>query len=302
MNPKLEDIFALPGPRLRLALCQVRTRPWDVEGNFERTLGSFREAAGAGAHLAIAPECVFHGYALGVTPEETRTRLQAVAEPADGARIATIREIAKEHRMAVVVGFAEAGGKGLVYNSAAVIGPDGALLQVYRKVHCRTFEDVRFEGGFTEGDEFRVVELVWDDVRLRVGTLICFDREIPESVRCLRALGAQLIACPLATDTYPLKEPPNYAENEVVTRVRAAENEVFFAVVNHSGRCNGGSFLLGPGGEAVLQMGAGPETAVVEVPIQALAERVHAESHGWMGWGYRKPEVYRRALAGAGED
>lgn len=296
INPKLDDIFSEPGPRLKVALCQVWTRCWDVEGNHQRTLQALGEAGAAGARLAITPECVFHGYANSGTKAETLRRLHAVAEPADGERIARIREIARTHSMAVVVGFAEAGEGRAVHNSAAVISPQGAILQVYRKVHCRDFEHVGFEGGFTPGDSFEVVKLEWEDASLNLGTLICFDREIPESVRCLRALGADLVACPLATETYPLNAPPNYAENEVVTRVRAAENEVFFVVVNHSGRCNGGSFVLGPGGECLRQLGPEPETACIDLPVEALRARIHGEPYGWMGWGYRRPEVYQRIL------
>ena len=41
--------------------------------------------------------------------------------------------------------------------------------------------------------------------------------------------------------------------NELITRCRAAENELFIAVVNHARRFNGGSFLVGPTGEVLHQ-------------------------------------------------
>ena len=64
MNPKLPDIYAGNGPRLQLGLCQVKTEAWDLEGNLQRTLNALEEAASQGAHLAITPECVFHGYGV----------------------------------------------------------------------------------------------------------------------------------------------------------------------------------------------------------------------------------------------
>jgi predicted amidohydrolase len=124
--------------------------------------------------------------------------------------------------------------------------------------------------------------------------MICFDREIPETGRCLRAMGAQLVACPLACDTEPLDRHLDYAHNEMVTRCRAAENEVFIAVVNHSGRFNGGSFVVGPGGETVVQLGTEPEVRTVDLPVTGVSDVIHANAFGWMGWGYRKQEVYDR--------
>lgn len=38
-------------------------------------------------------------------------------------------------------------------------------------------------------------------VTASVGLMICFDREVPEGVRCLRSLGAEVVLCPLACDT-----------------------------------------------------------------------------------------------------
>jgi predicted amidohydrolase len=161
-------------------------------------------------------------------------------------------------------------------------------------MHCRTFEDMRFHGGFTPEESFRVVQLSIAGSTFNLGTMICFDREIPETVRCLRALGAELIACPLACDTFSLAKHFDFAENEGLTRVRAAENEVFIAVVNHAQRFNGGSFLVGPGGEALGQLGSAPAVEIFELPLQDLREKIHRDPYGWMGWGYRRPEVYQR--------
>ena len=125
------------------------------------------------------------------------------------------------------------------------------------------------------------------------------DREIVESVRCLRALGADFIACPLATNTYPLDaahEAGIPANNEIITRARAAENEVAIAVVNHAVRFNGGSYVVGALGEKIMQLGAEAQTAVVSVPLSDVRNKLHADPKGWMGWGYRRPEVYGKYI------
>jgi hypothetical protein len=50
-----------------------------------------------------------------------------------------------------------------------------------------------------------------------------FDREVPESVRCLRSLGAEFIRCPLATNTSDMSQLSLAAHNENITQNRTAE-------------------------------------------------------------------------------
>lgn len=282
---------------LTLGMCQVFTEPWAVEDNLRRTLAALDEAAQAGAQLAITPECVLHGYA-GNEPKDFQERMWEVAEPLDGARLGRIREKARTLGLEVVVGFAERGEGQQVHNAAALISSQGELVNVYRKVHLRPFEDIRYDGVFTAGDQFSVVERVVAGQTYRVGMMICFDREIPESVRCLRALDAQLIACPLATDTSELSKLANRADNEMITRCRAAENEVFIAVINHAGRFNGGSFVVGPWGEVLHQMGPEAGVKVLSIPVGTVPRQFHSNPQGWMGWGYRRHSVYERYLKG----
>jgi predicted amidohydrolase len=286
------------GTPLRLAMCQVLTKAWDMEGNLGRTLDALREAAAQGAELAITPECVLHGYGDARTDEEKARLLREGAVRLDSAPVAAIRAVARETGMAIVAGFAELADGGLVHNTAAFIRPDGEIAHVYRKVHCRPFESADHDGAFTPGTEFHAEALRTARGAFRVGTMICFDREIPESVRCLRALGSQLVACPLATNTDRLDAFHDHAENEMLTRIRAAENELFIAVVNHAGTFNGGSFIVGPGGECGAQMGDAPGVLVLDLPVGAVPERYHSEPLGWLGWGYRRPDVYARYLPG----
>jgi predicted amidohydrolase len=280
-----------------VGLCQTHTEPWDVDGNLARVLADIREAADQGAELVITPECVLNGYpdAAGSDPA-LRERFAESAEPLDGPRLARVRSLAREAGVEVVFGFAERTPEGRFHNTAVLIGRDGATVWAYRKVHCRPFESAEHDGPFTPGAEFFVTERRYAGGGFPIGAMICFDREVPESVRCLRALGAAFIACPLATRTFPLDAPVSRADNEVVTRTRAAENEVFIAVVNHAGRFNGGSYVVGPLGEVLCRLGEGPEVRTVPVCLATVAARFHADPYGWMGWGFRRPDVYRRYL------
>ncbi len=70
----------------------------------------------------------------------------------------------------------------------------------------------------------------------------------------------------------------------------------FFAVINHAGRFNGGSFIVGPGGEILKQMDENAGVDVVEVPISVVEDKFHSQPLGWMGYGFRRNDVYRKYL------
>ena len=281
---------------LMVGLCQIKTEEWAVDRNLRRTLEALDEAAAGGAELAITPECVLNGYPGDQSPA-ARERFGASAVLLDGPEMQEIRGSAARHAMTVVLGIAERSTEGLIHNSAVAINPRGELQAVYRKVHCRSFEDASRDGIFTAGESFSTFPVEGRQGSFTTGLMICFDREIPESVRSLRALGSQLIACPLATNTSSLEGSPKRADNEMITRARAAENEVFIAVVNHAHRFNGGSFIVGPSGEVLTQLGTEPEVAIVTVPLGIVPTRFHSNPLGWMGWGYRRPEIYDQYLA-----
>jgi (R)-amidase len=295
---KTPDLASSQAPALRVGLCQVATRPWDLVGNLERTAAALEEAAARGAALAVTPECVLHGYAE--RRDGFEARMAEAAEPLDGPSVTRLRDAASGLGLALALGFAEAGKGGRYHNSLALFDAGGQLLQHYRKVHCRNFEDAAFGGPFSPGDAFYVSELLRDGSAFRIGGMICFDREVPETLRCLRSLGAELVVCPLACDTSDLANPRDFVDNEVITRVRATENELFIVVVNHAGRFNGGSYAVGPGGEVIHQMDEKAGVAVLDLPVGIVPERFHSEPLGWMGWGYRRSAVYR-AYLDAGE-
>lgn len=286
----------VPEGSMRVGLCQVFTEPWAVDANVERTVQALEKAGAAGANLAITPECVFHGYGFLPNKDDQYKRLLEVAEPLESPRIDRIRAIAAKHRMAIVVGLAQKDEKNRIFNTALFIDQKGELKFRYRKVHCREFESATWNGVFTPGDDFFVGQVEVNQSRFKIGVMICFDREITETVRCLRALGSHFIACPLATVTYPLTRFETKVDNEVITRCRASENEVFIAVVNHSGTQNGGTFIVGPRGEPLVQMGEGAETRIMDVEMNELFTTYQGNPLSWMGWAYRRQNIYSKYL------
>jgi predicted amidohydrolase len=296
---KLPDYYKLGCSTVKIGMCQVFTEEWAVEANIERTLEAIDLAARQGAEIAVTPECVFHGYPFDESngkSESFRKKLFSVAESPEGENLKLFREKARDKGIYVLVGFAEKGEGEVIHNTAALISPEGRYVYLYRKVHCRHFENINHWGYFTPGSDFYTADLQFNGKHFNVGTIICFDREIPESLRCIRSLGAELVLCPLATDTSDMTKYKNETDNEIITRVGSTCNELFIVVVNHAGRFNGGSFITGPKGELFCQMNDDPGVLTYDVPAGIISEEFHNKPLGWMGWGYRRPDIYKKYI------
>jgi len=295
----LPDYYKPEYPGVNIGLCQVHTEEWDVEGNIKRALEAIDTAADQNAEIAVTPECVLHGYPMDESNGKSasfRKKLYDIAEPADGKHLKLFRDKAAEKGIHILVGFVEKGIGSLLHNTAVLISPAGDYIYLYRKVHCRHFESIHHSGYFTPGNDFYSSELKLKEGAFNAGTIICFDREIPESFRCMRSLGAEIVLCPLATDTSDMTTYKNSVDNEIITRAGATCSEQFTVVVNHSGRFNGGSFIVGPMGELFCRMNEQPGVLTYKVPVGIISEKYHNKPLGWMGWGYRRPEVYSKYI------
>lgn len=131
------------------------------------------------------------------------------AEPIPGPASNYFAEQARVHRLHLVAGLVEREGH-LIYNTAALLGPDGTLIGKYRKV---TLPYTEVDAGIAPGSEFPV----FDTAIGRIGLMICYDGFFPEPARQLAAKGAEIIAFPVA------------GCNPLLAAARACENQVYIA-------------------------------------------------------------------------
>jgi len=232
-----------------VAACQLGLAVGESGANLAAAAAAIAAAAGHGAELVVLPELCDSGYVFTDAVEA-----RALASPADGSP--ALREwqaLAARHGLTIVGGFCELGGDGLVYNSAAVVGPDGPLA-VYRKAHLWDAEKLVFTPGDAPPP---VVDLPFG----RVGLMICYDLEFPEWVRLPALAGADLIAAPVNWPAMPV--PAGERPCDVVrVQADACVNGVFIAVAD---RCRvergvswvGGTVIVGPDGYPL----AGPVTS-----------------------------------------
>jgi predicted amidohydrolase len=226
---------------MRLAVFQGPLASGSVADNLAVMAATARAAA---ADLLVFPELFLTGYNIGAD------RLRALAEPVDGASAHAAAEIAKAAGVALLYGYPERGQDGKIYNAAMLISRDGERLANFRKLHL--FGAMENEV-FTAGEEAAVMAEI-DGVKL--GILICYDVEFPETVRGLALRGADLVAVPTA-----LMRTYEFVPRMLIA-TRAFENSVCVAYANHCGSEGdlvypGESCIAGPDGDMLARAGDG---------------------------------------------
>lgn len=185
--------------KLKIALVQALAATPNPEKNAESAVRWIEEAKAGGADLVLFPECFLNAYTFPSCCDDLRPIEEIESDPEfvhwkdaaiedDSPFLETVREAARKHSVGVVM-TAFSKGKSLPRNTAYLIGRDGALLLKYSKVHTCDFDNEQY---IESGDGFSVCD--FDGVK--IGLMICYDREYPESARELMLQGAELILIP----------------------------------------------------------------------------------------------------------
>ena len=223
---------------MRIAVAQLDLAPGALDANRRRTVEAIREAR---ADLVVLPELASSGYGL-----LTREEVAAAAEPIPGPTTEAWRS-----ESIVVGGICERDGDA-IYNSVAVVGPDG-LLARYRKLHLFDLERELY----TPGDEgLPVVDTPFG----RLGVLVCYDLRFVEALRILALQGADVVAVPTAwVGGFDRDRPADGIIDQVrAAAVQANLNGVFVAAASRVGDDGdlhylGSSCVVDPYGRFVLE-------------------------------------------------
>ena len=214
-----------------VACAQMDPQLGDIAENIDRTELAIREAAERGAKLVVLPECASAGWAFADRGESERA-----AQPVyGGPTIAAWQQLAQELDIWVCGGFGESTSYGKLYNSSALISPDG-VQSLYRKVHLWNTENLAFD----QGDlGYPVVETPFG----RVGMLICYDAWIPESFRSLAVKGADLALAP--SDWVPNPHQPRDMPPlaHIMVTAGAHSNQLYVAAASRFGIERGQEFI-----------------------------------------------------------
>ncbi len=225
-------------PAYKVAAAHVAPVFLDTNLSVEKACSVIEEAAGRGARLVAFPEAfvpgfpVWAGVEAPIRTHELFKRLAASAVTIDGPELVRIRQTAQRRGIFVSIGFTEGTptSVGCLWNSNALIGADGALLNHHRKLVPTWYEKLIWANGDARGLRVCATELG------RIGMLICGENTNPLARFALMAEGEQLhiASYPPAWPTRPPEGPGNYDLAHAI-RIRAAahafEGKLFNVVV-----------------------------------------------------------------------
>jgi predicted amidohydrolase len=204
--------------------------------------------------LIVFPELITTGYEVG-------PRFPELAQRVPGPTVNLVAQRAGELGVHVAFGMVtKEKVESILYNTAVLIGPDGALIGQYNKIHLRGEERIAFRPGYKLD--------VFETGIGTIGMMIGWDLAFPEVARSLVLEGAELlVAC-------ANWEQPNEEEWLTYIKARAYENAVFVAAANRVGEepsytfC-GHSTIVGPRGKIYASIKSATEAPR---PISAPSE------------------------------
>ena len=269
-------------------------RPAD---NLARALELMEEAAAGGAQLICLPELFRSRYFC----QREDAALFDLAEPIPGPSTKAAGEFCRQRKVSAIVSLFEKRAPGLYHNTAAVIGPDGANLGIYRKMHIPDDPQYYEKFYFTPGDlGFRA----FDTAVGKIGTLICWDQWYPEAARLTALQGAALLFYPTAIGWLPQDKAEYGAKQRdawrTIQRSHAIANGVFVAAANRVGwepgeekgqgiEFWGSSFICGPEGDVLAEAPVDKETVLFADIDLGRVERFR---RGWPFLRDRRVDAY----------
>lgn len=180
-----------------------------------------------------------------------------------------LSDIAKEYNIYFMPGSMiekiEENGNIKIYNSIPIFGPDGKILDVYRKI-CPYYP---LESGFTPGERYVTFEI--KEKNIIIGVLNCHDWCFPEISRNLTLMGAEILIRP-AVDPEGL-----YNVCKSVAPTRAFENQAYFISMNMCGEflgsyAYGHSMVAGPDGSILYEAGSRPVSLTMTFDVDNVSD------------------------------
>ena len=258
------------------------------ERMIEKHLEYIRQAAAAGAQIVCLQEIFYGPY---FCAEQQVRWYESTEDIPDGPTIRLMRDVARKHRIALIVPIYEREQEGVFYNTAAVIHNDGTYLGKYRKTHIP-----HVAPGFWEKFYFRPGNLgypVFDLGFAKIGVYICYDRHFPEGARALGLHGAEIVFNPSATvaglsdHLWKLEHPAHAVANGYFI---GAINRVGTEAPWNIGEFYGSSYFCDPRGRIfALASRDKDEVLTADLDLDMIAE----VRRTWQFFRDRRPEMYQ---------
>jgi beta-ureidopropionase len=245
------------------------------------------QAAEAGAQIVCLQEIFYGPY---FCAEQTIKWYDSAEAVPGGPTIRLMQDLARKHRIVLIVPVYEVEQEGVYYNTAAVIHNDGTFLGKYRKTHIP-----HVAPGFWEKFYFRPGNLgypVFDVGFAKIGVYICYDRHFPEGARALGLNGAEIVFNPSATVAglseylWKLEQPAHAVANGYFV---GAINRVGTEAPWNIGEFYGSSYFCNPRGQIIAEASRDQdEVLTADLDLAQIAE----VRKTWQFFRDRRPDMY----------
>ena len=246
---------------MRIALAQLSSST-DPSDNLELVRDYVRRSAAGGAEVVVFPEATMCSFA--------RPRIE-VAEPLDGPWASQVRNIAAAARVVVVVGLFTTTGGDKVRNTLLVTGR-GIRLH-YDKIHLFDALGYAESRQVEAGSKPTLVPIGAE----HLGLATCYDVRFPSLFTHLARRGASVILVPSSWAPGPGK----LAQWRTLATARAMDSTSFVVAVDQAeppatdGSRKptgvGHSLVIDPYGTVLLELGAGPDLAIIDLDLSQVA-------------------------------
>jgi predicted amidohydrolase len=233
------------------------------QASLEQGTRLIREAAAAGADYVQTPE-------VSNMMQAGREGLFAhLATEADDKSLQSYRALAAELKIHLHIGsLAVKATPERAANRSFLIGPDGAVIASYDKIHMFDIdlgngESYRESANYQPGENAVIADLPWG----RIGLTICYDMRFPALYRALAESGAAFLTAPSA-----FTRKTGEAHWHTLLRARAIENGCFMFAAAQGGlhenkrETYGHSLIIDPWG-VVLAEANGNEPGIILAKI-----------------------------------
>ena len=281
-----------PPRRIVAAVIQM-TSTADIEANLVTAERLIAEAAARGAAFVGLPE----NFAFLRSTGDPAPEPQAI----DGPWVRRMAEAARRYRVTLLLGSLpeKSSEAGKIHNTSVLVGPDGEVLGIYRKIHLFDID----LPGLEHLKESREVAAGHDVVVApgpfgAFGMTICYDVRFPELYRELTRRGARILAVPSAFTDRTGKD-----HWEILLRARAIENLAYVLApaqvgVHGKGRASHGhAMIVDPWGAVVAQVADGQGIALAELDFERqdrLRRDLPALTHAGFQWVDRDGSAPRK--------
>ncbi|NHZ94184.1 carbon-nitrogen hydrolase family protein [Massilia sp. CCM 8734] len=276
---------------MKVGIVQLDCKINRSDSNMRRAERYIEQAIEAGVDLVCLPEAFL-----------TSGNILEVADVAvviPGAATEALGALARKGGISIIAGLLEKDGEAY-YSTAVLIGPDGAIAASYRRVHCFEME----RKYLACGDQFACI----DTPHGRIGLILGYDLNFPETCRALYQEKVDIIFCPAL-----IPEQFSYVTNQLLT-TRAIENQCFIVFVSGVGtNVYAGFNYMGEscvvadplfledelfdfvdGGETLLRLNQDEQFQVIELDVGRLQR--YRETRSLIG--DTQPDVYLNSWQG----